>query len=241
MASDGPLPPRPPQPDQPSQWPTGHAAQPPVVPMAPPYPQPAQAQSTNGLAVAALILGIVGFVMILPILGPILGIVLGIIALNQIKHGKGAGRGLAHTGLWLGVAGLVLQVLIFGVLIAVSFMGIQEKAVDTQQKTELSAAQNQLEAFFADNGYYPAQITDMPNFSVPTTPPPIGETPFSYEPTPAGCVGAINTGATGSSNSPTCMGYSIKVKLSDGTEYTKTSPFDSGFNMYNTEIDTTTN
>lgn len=235
MNPDGPLPPRPPQPDQASQRPTGYAPQPPVAPLAPPYAQAPQAQSTNSLAVAALILGILGFFM-LPIIGSLLGIVLGVLALGQIKQGKGTGRGMALTGLWLGVASLVITTLLFLIVFA-AVPSMQKKTRDVTRKTDMNAIASQIEAYYAQNGYYPAQLSDMPNYSVPTIPPAIGEKAYGYEPTPAGCANTVKI-ATGGINPVTCTGYTIQVELEDGTKYTKSNTIEaSDFDINDAEID----
>lgn len=57
----------------------------------------AQQQKTNGLAIAALVTGIVGL--------SIFGIVFGHVALSQIKTRNEGGKGLAITGLVLGYVG----------------------------------------------------------------------------------------------------------------------------------------
>ncbi len=84
------------------------------------YPPPPYAPSgypttpaTNGLAVAALILGIVGW---LPCgVGSLIAVVLGFIARNQIREARGrqAGEGLALAGIILGFLAIGLWVLIF--------------------------------------------------------------------------------------------------------------------------------
>jgi Domain of unknown function (DUF4190)/Septum formation len=58
----------------------------------PPSPYPPK-PSTNGFAIASLILGIIG--------GVLLSVIFGIIALNQTKGGRQAGRGMAIAGLVL--------------------------------------------------------------------------------------------------------------------------------------------
>jgi hypothetical protein len=57
---------------------------------------------TNVLAIIALVLG---FVV------PIGGVVVGILAINQIKRTREAGRGLAVAGIWIGAALTVLTLL----------------------------------------------------------------------------------------------------------------------------------
>lgn len=61
-------------------------------------------RDTNGLAIAALILGIVW----LGGIGALLAIILGSVALRQIKRSGESGRGLAIAGLTLGIIGFVL-------------------------------------------------------------------------------------------------------------------------------------
>jgi hypothetical protein len=65
---------------------------------------------TNGLAVASLVLGIVGWALCG--VGSILAIVLGLVARNQIRAsgGQEAGDGMAKAGVILGCIGLVLLV-----------------------------------------------------------------------------------------------------------------------------------
>lgn len=223
MNPNGPMPPTPPRPQQSAEGAEQYAPQPPVAPAAPPYAQPTSTQQTNGVATAALVLGILGFVWVLPVIGSILGIVLGIVALNQIKKGKGTGRGMAHTGLWLGVAGLVIQVLIVAAVVAFSVSGVRQKAADSQRKIDLTIVRSQLETYYADKGYYPGRLTDMPSFSVPSTPPPVGEAPYSYAPTPSGCESPLDASAAVETNAVMCTGYTIKVTLEDGTEYIRSS------------------
>jgi hypothetical protein len=79
----------------------------------PPYPQSGyQAPSTNGLAVASLVLGIVGW--LLCGIGSIVGVVLGFVARSQIRasNGRQGGDGLALAGIILSFIGIGLFVLL---------------------------------------------------------------------------------------------------------------------------------
>ena len=59
--------------------------------------------STNGFAIASLVLGLVGI--------SLLAIILGLVALGQIKRDRSqTGRGMALAGIWLAVAWTVLGV-----------------------------------------------------------------------------------------------------------------------------------
>jgi hypothetical protein len=60
------------------------------------------------MGVAALVMGIVGF-----LIGPcsILAIVFGRIGLNRVARGEAGNRGMAQAGFVLGIVGLVLWIL----------------------------------------------------------------------------------------------------------------------------------
>jgi Domain of unknown function (DUF4190)/Septum formation len=72
----------------------------------PAYPPP---RSTNGFAIASLILGILGVIL--------LSVIFGIIALSQTKDGKQAGRGMAIAGLVISGAWILLAVMVVVALI----------------------------------------------------------------------------------------------------------------------------
>ena len=86
-------------------------------------PQFQPAPSTNGLAIASLILSISSFI-VLPVIGSIAGVICGHIARSQLRQRPGEGDGLALAGLivgWIGIAvyGLFL-LFILGVVFAVA-------------------------------------------------------------------------------------------------------------------------
>jgi uncharacterized membrane protein len=68
------------------------------------------ATSTNGLAIASLVLGILWLFW----LGSLAGLVLGLVALKQIKNRNQSGRGIAIAGVVLGILGLVVLVIGIG-------------------------------------------------------------------------------------------------------------------------------
>jgi hypothetical protein len=88
---------------------TRYPQAPPQYPGGPFPPPPVQQQPTggSGLAVAALVLGIVGFCF-LPC--AIAAIVCGIIAITRASSGRATGKGMAIAGLVLGLLGIVLSV-----------------------------------------------------------------------------------------------------------------------------------
>ena len=66
------------------------------------YPYgPAPSTGANGLAIASMVLGICGFLCLVP---GIVGIILGFVSLPQIKRGHQSGRGMAITGIVTGFA-----------------------------------------------------------------------------------------------------------------------------------------
>jgi hypothetical protein len=76
-------------------YPYGQYGQQPAVPY-PPYRVYPPKPKTNGFAIASLILGIIGAVL--------LSVIFGIIALNQTKGGRQGGRGMAIAGLIISAA-----------------------------------------------------------------------------------------------------------------------------------------
>jgi hypothetical protein len=116
-----PLPSGPPPPpgfpsDSPLAPPAGGGAPPPpgYVPFG--TPQAGGGQRTNGLAVASLVLGIVGIVLCVLFIPWILAIIFGAVAIKQCNADPTyTGKGLAIAGLVCGLIGMGLIVLIFAV------------------------------------------------------------------------------------------------------------------------------
>ncbi|MEC3913963.1 DUF4190 domain-containing protein [Nocardia sp. CDC160] len=103
----------------------GGGAQPPGYgyPGYQPYGYSLPTQQTNSLAIASLIVSIVGLpgmfmCLFIPLIS-IVGLVLGIVSLNQIKSNpQQQGRGLALGGIWVGAAGVVIGLGLLVLLIA---------------------------------------------------------------------------------------------------------------------------
>ncbi len=55
---------------------------------------------------------------------------------------------------------VIVVIAILATLVIVTFTGIQQKARDSQRQTDINAVDSQLEAFYAQNGYYPT-YTDL--------------------------------------------------------------------------------
>jgi hypothetical protein len=81
-------------------------------PSQPAYYVPQQRRQ-NGMAVAALVLGIVGVLFFVVVIPPLLALVFGLVAMGQIKESRGTqdGQGLAVAGVVLGAVGLVFFVI----------------------------------------------------------------------------------------------------------------------------------
>lgn len=70
-------------------------------------------QKTNGMAIAAMVLGIVGV--------SIVAIILGHVSLSQIKRTGEQGRGMALAGVilgYIGLAGTIIWIIVFAVAFA---------------------------------------------------------------------------------------------------------------------------
>lgn len=144
--SDAPTPPSEPPPATGSGWAPpaqqpGWAAPPPsgyapptqgfAPPGQPPYPgYPPQQQhgygyspyqappKNNGMAIAALVCGIVGLLVFAVVLGP-LAFIFGLVALNQIKGSGGLqkGRGMAIAGIVLGPIDIIAWLIVLNTLL----------------------------------------------------------------------------------------------------------------------------
>jgi GYF domain 2/Domain of unknown function (DUF4190) len=97
---------------------------PPLNPPVSPLGQPVQAAAppaysygpprTSGLAIASLVLGILGLPTLLLVIGSLLATIFGAVALGLISRSNGTltGRGMAIAGLVLGIIGLALFALV---------------------------------------------------------------------------------------------------------------------------------
>jgi TRAP-type mannitol/chloroaromatic compound transport system permease small subunit len=115
-------------------------------PMTPNYQSNLQPQSGGGggLALTALILGIIGVVLFcVPVLPWLLGlaaIVLGVVAMNQAGAGPHAGK--AKAGLILGIVALVLSIgFWFAARAGLSFMGKKIQQGTQQMQQQISDAE----------------------------------------------------------------------------------------------------
>lgn len=128
--------------------------------MMPPQPipgQPAPTQvtpaTTNGTAIAGLILA---FFL------PLIGLILSIVGLSQIKKRNQKGHGIAVAGIVISSIGCLFWVFVVPALVVTTFTGVQVKARNTERQTDIKAIHGQIEAYYAEHGSYPsyAQLKD---------------------------------------------------------------------------------
>jgi hypothetical protein len=93
--------------------PAPYSPPPPVAPYA--APPASGGGNSNGMAVAALVLGILTFVCLGPIAG-VLAIVFGILGMKKAKE-TGVGKGMSIAGIVLGAVGTVLTIVLFFVFV----------------------------------------------------------------------------------------------------------------------------
>jgi prepilin-type N-terminal cleavage/methylation domain-containing protein len=131
---------------------------------------------------------------------------------------------------------LLIVIVVIGILAALvvtTYNGIQQKARDTERKTDVNAIHGQVEAYQAQNGRYPT-LTNVNDASFRTAnlkgldtaalqdPKGSGATlvngaaanAYSYVPAPAGC----DNGAGGD-----CTSYTLTATLEAGGTYVKQS------------------
>jgi type II secretory pathway pseudopilin PulG len=140
-----------------------------------PPPIPASMSKTSGMAIASLILGILGLLFFL--LG-IAGLILGIIALNKIRQSAGAlrGSGLAIGGIITGSFSIFF-IPIIGILAAIAipnFLKFQAKAKQSEAKTNLQAI------FSAQTNYYMDSAIYASDFESLKWHPPGDKTRYAY-------------------------------------------------------------
>lgn len=102
---------------------------------------------------------------------------------------------------------LLIVIVVIGILAALvitTFTGIQKKARDTERTTDIKALHSQLEAYYANNGYYPdisnVTTTDLkgldataliaPQNGTTITAAAATTTKYQYVASPAGCTTA---------------------------------------------------
>jgi hypothetical protein len=105
------------------------------------YPPP-QAQQTNGLAIASLVIGIIGILScVVPPIG-LVALILGVLGLNKAKQLNGSGKGLAIGGIVTGIVGMVAGTALFVIffVVAESADNVLDDALCEVEETTLETA-----------------------------------------------------------------------------------------------------
>ena len=125
----------------------------------PAYAAPMVEPPSSGLAVAALICGLLFFIPVLP---GLLGVIFGIIGINQTRDNRASGRGLAIAGLICGG----LSLLMWGSCFLAPLAGFNRAVRQAQQSAKVVQCTANLQQIGAgltmyannNNGKYPAKL-----------------------------------------------------------------------------------
>ncbi len=133
---------------------------------------------------------------------------------------------------------VIVVIAILATLVIVTFTGIQQKARDSQRQTDIDALDSHLEAYYADNGYYPTlndlqtsswvadnmkgldpeSLTSPDGKAIADTAGTGGSGGWAYGYTTTGC-----TATSPSSTSNECTSFQLKANLEGGSSFTKSS------------------
>lgn len=141
---------------------------------------------------------------------------------------------------------LLIVIVVIGILatlVIVTFTGIQQKARNSQRQTDINAVDSHVEAFYAQNGYYPTlQDLQTPSFLTAnmkgldpqalvdpkggstTIGATTSGTQYSYVAT--GASNCVNTTASDPTSNGGCDSFTLTATLEGGTQpnlYTKKS------------------
>lgn len=125
---------------------------------------------------------------------------------------------------------LLIVIVVIGILAALvitTFTGIQRRARDTERQTDIKAIHSQLEAYYAQNGSYPAlaevntttlagldgDALTAPNSSTAIDSSAATTAKYRYAPSPGTCTTAAGD----------CTTYSLDALLEDGNTFSKNS------------------
>jgi prepilin-type processing-associated H-X9-DG protein len=141
---------------------------PPVLSVNPP---PFTPPKMSGLAIASLVLGILGVTCILPIIGSILAIIFGIVALNQISKSGGqiTGQGQAVAGLITGGISLVMTMVMIPIMVAMLLPALSQARGNAQRATCMNNEKQIALAYLMytqeHNGKCPQNLDDLRKYA----------------------------------------------------------------------------
>ncbi len=186
----------------------------------------ASENQTNSLAIVGLIFSI---------LLPILGLILSIISLNQIKKRNEGGKNLAVAGIIISSICMVIGLIVIPALVLTTFSGVQNKARDSERKSDINSMSSQLESYYIKNSYYPAyenindqvwRNTNMPTLSPEAIQDPQGTAPKLVSAPSSGKYAYDPVGAAGQSCDNLkvpCIKYTLTATLEASGTYQKKS------------------
>jgi type II secretory pathway pseudopilin PulG len=124
-----------------------------------PPPSPAAMAKTSGMAIASMILGILGVISFgyFFLLG-LIGIILGIVALRKISGSPEQlkGKGMAIAGIATGGVSIFFALLLVAIAIP-SFIKFSGKAKQSEAKTNLGAIFTAMQSYYLEWNTYPAR------------------------------------------------------------------------------------
>jgi hypothetical protein len=114
---------------------------------------PAPEQAGNGLAIAGMVLGILGLLLCwIPGVGwllALLGIIFGAIGMSKANKIGGKGKGMAVAGLVIGVVGLLAGIILF--VMALMVISEEEKRLRRQLRGDVMAPYTEVYVASATN------------------------------------------------------------------------------------------
>ena len=128
---------------------------------------------------------------------------------------------------------VIVVIAILATLVIVTFTGIQQKARDSKRETDIDALDSHLEAYYADNGYYPtiaalqdstwvannmkgldpSALKDPKGSSITGNAPATGTYVYSYQ----------ATGCSGTAETDQCTAFTLTSELEAGGTFAKSS------------------
>lgn len=130
---------------------------------------------------------------------------------------------------------LLIVIVVIGILatlVIVTFSGIQQKARNTKRQTDINAIDSTVEAYYAQNGYYPTltnmndstfRTTNLKGFDPNALQDPKGSTQTLAAATTASAYGYVATPSGCDNTTTQCTAFVVTATLEGGGTYSKQS------------------